>query len=318
LKGRLEQGLIRLISRIIARVFGQPRLAYHIPFNIRHLNEIFVELINQLCYLMGLPVSYRLRSIMVEPTNVCNLQCLPCPVNQGLKRQKGFMDLNLFQRLIDDTPWLNFIHLTFAGEPLLHPDILEMISYAKARDIRIGLVTNATLLNRTKSYQLIESGLDVITFSIDGTGPTYERIRGRDYDQIEEKVLNFIRLNEELGSPVRTEVSMVLFSETQGSIGPFLDRWQGRVDWVNIQPQIGYNRTIRKRACRNLWRTVSVYWDGRVVPCCVDYEGAFILGDIRKDPLTKIFNGTPMRRLRKKHLKGQFESICKYCNPFFG
>jgi radical SAM protein with 4Fe4S-binding SPASM domain len=267
---------------------------------------------------MGLSVSYRLRSIIVEPTNTCNLRCLTCPVNVDLKREKGIMDFTLFKTLVDNNPEIDFLHLTFAGEPLLHPKALEMIQYAKSRGIKVGLVTNATLLNKPITYDIVNSGLDIITFSIDGVDKTFERVRGVSYDLIEEKVLDFIAVNNAHGKPVKTEVSMVLFPDTLSAIDSFRNRWEGRVDWVNIQPQIGFEKIERRRRCRNLWRTLSVYWDGRVVPCCVDYEGVFIVGDIRQEDLSYIFNGPRMRALRKKHVAGQFDSICRYCSPFFG
>jgi radical SAM protein with 4Fe4S-binding SPASM domain len=235
-----------------------------------------------------------------------------------LKRKKGFMNFSLFKKIVDDNPQLDFLHLTFAGEPLLHPRILDMIHYTKSKGLRVGLVTNATLLEKAVTQQIISSGLDVITFSVDGVDNTFEKVRGVNYQDIETHILDFIALNKATGNHTKTEVSMVLFKETLNEVQSFKDRWEGRVDWVNIQPQIGFEKIPRSRRCRNLWRTLAVYWDGTVVPCCVDYEGAIPLGNAGQESLASIFNGPKIKHLRKKHAAGQFDSICGHCNAFFG
>ncbi|OGW16533.1 MAG: hypothetical protein A3G93_11275 [Nitrospinae bacterium RIFCSPLOWO2_12_FULL_45_22] len=318
MRKKLEKKLIKLLGQSSALVLRQPRLAHHIPFNIHNTRELYSELSNQLCCVLGRAVSYRLRSIIVEPTNTCNLRCLTCPVNVDLKREKGFMEFTLFKKIVDDNPHLDFLHLTFAGEPLLHPRVMDMISYAKSHGVRVGLVTNATLLDKLVTQQLLDSGLDVITFSVDGVDDTFERVRGVNYKAIETKILDFIAAGKAQGNPVKTEVSMVLFHETLPYVESFQKSWEGRVDWVNIQPQIGFEKIPRNRRCRNLWRTLAVYWDGRVVPCCVDYEGAWVLGDARQESLSKIFNGPRIQALRQRHAAGRFDSICEYCSPFFG
>jgi radical SAM protein with 4Fe4S-binding SPASM domain len=318
LREKLEHKIIKLLGQTTALLLRQPRLAYHIPFNIRSTKALYWELLNLSNCVLGRTVSYRLRSIIVEPTNTCNLQCLTCPVNVNLKREKGFMDFALFKKIVDDNPQLDFLHLTFAGEPLLHPNLIDMISYAKSMGIRVGLVTNATLLNESVTQQLLDSELDIITFSVDGVDNTFERVRGVNYEFIEGKVLNFIEAGKTQRNPVKTEVSMVLFQETLSEVESFQKRWRGKVDWVNIQPQIGFEKNSRNRRCRNLWRTLAVYWDGRVVPCCVDYEGALVLGDARQESLSSIFNGARVKALRQRHAASHFDSICQHCSPFFG
>lgn len=318
MREKLKNNVIKLLGQSTALLLKQPHLAYYIPFHISNIKELYSELLNQLCCVLGRAVSYRLRSIVIEPTNSCNLRCLTCPVNVDLKREKGFMDFTFFKKIVDDNPQLDFIHLTFAGEPLLHPRIMDMISYAKSHGIRVRLVTNTTLLDKSVTQQILASGLDAITFSVDGADDTFERVRGVNYKAIEAKILAFIAASKAQGNLVKTEVCMVLFQETLSEVESFQKRWERRVDWVNIQPQIGFEKILRNRRCRNLWRSLAVYWDGKVVPCCIDYDGAMVLGDARQESLSRIFNGPRIQALRQRHTAGRFDSICQHCSPFFG
>jgi radical SAM protein with 4Fe4S-binding SPASM domain len=58
-----------------------------------------------------------------------------------------------------------------------------------------------------------------------------------------------------------------------------------------------------------------VLWDGRVVPCCYDYDGKYVLGDLRQNTLAEIFNEAPMRELRRALREGRAEdvSLCRTC-----
>ena len=105
----------------------------------------------------------------IEPTNYCNLNCHYCP-NQESSREKGYMKFDLFQKIIDDASQIGVmgIDLYLVGESLLHPQIVEMISYIKSKDLRVNLVTNGMPLNIEKIKAILHSGLkstDTITFS---------------------------------------------------------------------------------------------------------------------------------------------------------
>lgn len=109
----------------------------------------------------------------IETTNVCNLRCPFCATtfkNWG-PYKRGFLDLSLFERIIDEGAdnGLCSVKLSLRGEPLLHPDIAEMVAYAKKRDIiDIYFNTNGMLLTEEISKELIDAGLDIISVSFEG------------------------------------------------------------------------------------------------------------------------------------------------------
>ena len=71
-----------------------------------------------------------LTSLIVEPTNTCNLRCSFCYVTEGMERPEGFMSLDLFKKVVDDCPDLEHLCMHNWGEPLLNRDIFDMFDYA--------------------------------------------------------------------------------------------------------------------------------------------------------------------------------------------
>jgi MoaA/NifB/PqqE/SkfB family radical SAM enzyme len=119
-------------------------------------------------------------ALQVEVTSACNLRCAMCLVRYRppVNKVDGAMDPALLRRLLDELPDLNRLTLQGLGEPLLHPQLLELITYAHGRGIMVGFNTNATLLTRPKADALVEAGLDWLHVSLDGArAETYEAIR---------------------------------------------------------------------------------------------------------------------------------------------
>lgn len=118
--------------------------------------------------------------LQIEPTNRCNLRCALCPVTAGMDRPAGYMDLNLYKRIIDEIGEYVFLILLWDwGEPFLNPSIYEMISYAKQKGIKLVSSTNGHLFTkREEAEKLVLSGLDSIIFAVDGISQeTYEPYR---------------------------------------------------------------------------------------------------------------------------------------------
>ena len=109
----------------------------------------------------------------VEVAAVGDLRCAMClarcrpPVN----RLTGAMSLAMFRGLLDDLPGLRELTLQGMGEPLLAPNLVDMIRYAKSRGVQVAVDSNATLLYRDRAEELVESGLDRLRVSLDGADP---------------------------------------------------------------------------------------------------------------------------------------------------
>lgn len=138
----------------------------------------------------------------IEPTNRCNLSCPMC-LHSIKKSQKMDMTLDQFKNILDQLPFLADLTLQGLGEPLLNPDLLQMIKEARKRKIRIGFFTNGTLLNKENASKIIESGLDWIYVSLDTTDKkTYEKIRkGASYEKVIENVKEFLNMKKPENKP---------------------------------------------------------------------------------------------------------------------
>jgi MoaA/NifB/PqqE/SkfB family radical SAM enzyme len=116
--------------------------------------------------------------IQVEVTSDCNAACIYCPrtIYKGCWESRH-LPLETFGRLIPSFSETRHVHLQGWGEPFLHPDFFEMAAIAKSAGCRVGTTTNGMLLNREKIERVVESRIDIVAFSLAGTGEENDRIR---------------------------------------------------------------------------------------------------------------------------------------------
>lgn len=313
----------RFIYRIISNLYyKKPEMAELMQIRYPYLKAVVNSGLNEICYQLKVKKIPRLVSLTIEPVNSCNLRCQMCPVNNGMKRKKELMNFDLFKKIIDDNPNLEFILLFLWGEPLLHPKIFEMIEYIAKKGIRPVLTTNSTLFTPKIINKIAKSKLDRITISMDGIKDTYEKIRGVSYAQTEKNVMNLIAARNRTKSAVKIDLTMVITKDSEGNVDSFIKRWKGVVDRIQLQPSIELvdkklaNRNKQDR-CRELWRgNLVVLSNGYIVPCCVDYEGVMKIGDAKEKRIVDILNCQPMQKLREDHNRGKFTLACRYCQEY--
>ncbi len=144
------------------------------------------------------------REIQLEVTGSCNLACKMCLVRYRPKlgKREGAMCFHTFKRIVDDLPHLEQITLQDLGEPLLAPDLFQMIEHASTRGIRMGFNTNGTLLTSERARKLVAAGLEWLHVSLDGaTAETYEGIRsGSSFERVSANVEGLVEVMRELGA----------------------------------------------------------------------------------------------------------------------
>jgi radical SAM protein with 4Fe4S-binding SPASM domain len=279
--------------------------------------------------------------IRIEPTNKCNLRCIMCPTGQDNDRPTGFMDLNLYKKIIDEAstfPHLTWLILYLGGEPLLHKDLPEMVKLAKSKGLYCRFNTNATLLNRDNMEALLKSGLDSIVFSFDDVSPAeYEATRrNAKYSKTLSSIIQFLELKRELNKylPLVTVFSVTLrknddkplvisqnfrelfgYYDIQNLENIYAGLWAG--DFASNK-LYNYEKPKLKtyKDCSMLWNNFTINWQGDVVPCCYDLKYDCILGNVRDNTIAEIWNSDKVVNMRKLIKNREYDSIklCSNCS----
>ncbi|MGZ3864667.1 MAG: radical SAM/SPASM domain-containing protein [Bacteroidia bacterium] len=286
-------------------------------------------------------------SLNFEPTTSCNLRCPECPSGlRSFTRPTGMLEKKFFQGTIDELKdKLVYLTFYFQGEPYLNPDFLEMVKYASDKNIYTFTSTNAHYLNDENSRKTIESGLDKLIISIDGTTQeVYEQYRvGGKLDKVLEGTKNIIawkkklksktpyivfqflvvkpnehqieeakRLTKELGADeIKFKTAQINDFENGSSLIP------DNVEYSRYKKNAEGTYTIKNKLLNQCWRMWSgcvITWDGKVVPCCFDKDAQHRLGDVQQTSFKEIWESSSYNSFRSSILKSRKEiEICQNC-----
>ncbi len=292
----------------------------------------------------GLPVS-----ISFEPTTSCNLRCPECP--SGLRqftRPTGMLKKDFFTETIDDIHrHLLYLIFYFQGEPYLNTDFLDMVKYASKKGIYTATSTNAHYLTDEAARKTIESGLDRLIISIDGTTQdVYQQYRvGGHLDKVLEGAKNIVKWKKELKSKtpfVFFQFLVVKPNEHQVEDIKKLAKEIG-VDEVRFKTAQVYNfendpnqlipendsysrykktsdgkyaaKNKLANHCWKLWHANVITWDGLVVPCCFDKDAMHQLGNLKNESFKNIWHNSNYKQFRSELMKSRKNiDICSNCS----
>ncbi len=292
----------------------------------------------------GFPIS-----ISFEPTTSCNLRCPECP--SGLReftRPTGMLQKDFFRQTIDDIyKELLYLVFYFQGEPYLNPDFLDMVKYAHDKGIYTATSTNAHYLTEEKAKKTVESGLDRLIISIDGTTQdVYENYRvGGKLEKVLQGARNIVKWKKELNSKtpfVFFQFLVVKPNEHQlddikklaAEIGVDQVRFKTAqvYDFENdpnqLIPSIDKYSRYRKNKkgemevksglqnhCWRLWSGNVITWDGLVVPCCFDKDALHQLGNMKMQSFKQIWQNDNYKQFRSELMTSRRNiDICSNCS----
>ena len=291
----------------------------------------------------GLPVS-----ISFEPTTSCNLRCPECPSGlRAFTRPTGMLQKNFFKETIDQLhQQLLYLVFYFQGEPYLNPDFLDMVKYASSKKIYTATSTNAHYLNEENAKRTIESGLDRLIISIDGTTQeVYQQYRvGGRLEKVLEGTRNVVKWKREMKSKTPFIIFQFLVvkpNEHQIEDVKKLAKEIGVDDvWFktaqvydyendpnNLIPVTDKYSRYKKTGngyefkgklanhCWRLWHDPVITWDGLVAPCCFDKDAQHQLGDLKQRSFKEIWENGEYKKFRIAILKGRKNiDICSNCS----
>lgn len=290
----------------------------------------------------GMPLS-----VSIEPTTSCNLRCPECPSGlRSFTRPTGMLEENMFEQTIDElSSTLTYLLFYFQGEPYLHPQFLELVNYASKKKIYTATSTNAHYLSDEIARKTVESGLDRLIISIDGTTQeTYESYRvGGKLEKVIEGTKNIIKWKQQLKSktphvifqflvvkPNEHQIEEVYALAKELGVDEVGLKTAQIYDYENgselIPDQDQYSRykkhadgkySIKNKLlnqCWKMWHSCVITWDGKVVPCCFDKDAHYQLGDLSQTSFESLWKSEAYYDFRKSLLKSRNEiEICKNC-----
>jgi radical SAM protein with 4Fe4S-binding SPASM domain len=292
----------------------------------------------------GYPVS-----LSFEPTTSCNLRCPECPSGlRSFTRPTGMLENNFFRNTIDQISGdLLYLVFYFQGEPYLNPDFLQMVSYASSKGIYTATSTNAHYLNDDNARRTVESGLDRLIISIDGTTQDiYQQYRrGGNLDKVIEGTKKIVAWKKKLKSrtpfiffqflvvkPNEHQTGEIKKLAKECGVDEVRFKTAQIYDFENdpnhlIPVTAKYSRYKKDKNgiyhlknslsnhCWRLWHATVITWDGMVVPCCFDKDAQHKLGDLKGKSFSEIWKDHSYVQFRNKVLHGRRNiDICANCS----
>jgi radical SAM protein with 4Fe4S-binding SPASM domain len=246
----------------------------------------------------------------------------------------GDMEPELFYRIIDQMaqhPGTALVPF-FRGESMLHPQFLELLTYARRRDIApIQFTTNATRMTPEISRVLVDLEIDFISFSLDSVDPqVYAAVRrGAKLETVLERIQYFCdyRRQQQADKP-RIQVSVVSTRATAAGVQDFVSYWRNEVDRVRVYEEHSQDgnfgslasscdrQSPQRQACHKPFTDMVVYWDGGVALCNHDWDRQNLLGNLRRQSIAEVWNGANYRTIRKAHSQDidRLEKLCRNCD----
>ena len=309
-----RQELIRRIFKESPAGWIAPKLSYSLFFK----NSSFPPYIN------------------IEITNVCNFKCIMCPNPTIPIEKKGYMDLWLFKKIMNEIDQQGPKNLMFVkqGEALLHPKVLDFLNILRKtkHHHNVMWVTNGSMLNQQHIEALINYKIDEVNISIDSlNSDVFYTIRRYNLDKILMNIENLITAKKRKKSKLpRLSVNTVVLNENinemkdiryyfkskkiQHTVQKYDQSPTGH-DIGNKKWTLGECNSSKRYPCAHVFTNLVINYDGTVSLCCSDWKSSYPVADVNKKSIEDIWNSEKYGFVRSAHMSGEYRKIpiCKKC-----
>lgn len=263
--------------------------------------------------------------IQIETTVLCNSSCTFCPQNE-MTRGPKYMEEWVWKKIVDQTRGRGIIYRPFMiNEPMIDPALPKVIKYIKEDPTAtVEFNSNAYMTPRTNVEAIIEAGVDIVRFSIDGyTQETYEKSgRGGRLEKNVASVLKFIETRNKLGSSCKVEVRMIDMDFNRHEQEAYKEFWGKHADEVLITPLYSWpwtgQDTFAPKPCLKVQEEMFFMSDGQASLCCWDSEARTVIGDIKTQSVEEIWLGEVNRKIKDHLARGERGEmlICSKCDAY--
>jgi radical SAM protein with 4Fe4S-binding SPASM domain len=268
----------------------------------------------------------------------CNAECPHCPyTNSNIRdsyKDVPYMPEAIFKKIADESgPYGAYLRISGGGEPMLHPKAVELLTYAKKVGCKVGLITNGSAFTERNSRPLLESGVDMIEFSVDACDPeTYAIVRkGLKWDRLLQNARRMLDMRNRLGSSSKIEASGV--NQNGVDIAAVERFWRGEIGVDNFIKRKfltwGVNTTLdasrsadpapyldtEEVPCPFIFERLNIDSRGNVMVCGYDIAANTSMGMVGQQSIKEIWHGEGFRHYREKHLakRGNDIPMCRTC-----
>ena len=249
----------------------------------------------------------------IELASACQLRCPMCPTGNGMMSDnlKGVMPWWIYKKIVDEAAKRKVysIKLSWRGEPHLNKSMWRMVRYAKAKGIQdVATLTNGESMIKEDLHELVDTGLDWVSFSVDGMKESYDRIRHpAKFEDLVKKIKKIVEIRDSKGLKKPLIRVQTIFSSIEHDPEEFFEFWEKIVDKVNFIADEDRADDMRnfprdpEFVCPSPWQRMTIGYDGMVFPCVSDYLARDPIGDVKKQSLYKIWHDEKVDKLRKAH-----------------
>lgn len=269
----------------------------------------------------------KFKKIYIEITNICNLNCSFCSIDNRIKESISLTNMEKLLQQIND--YTDYIYLHVKGEPLLHPQLKEILDLCEKYHKKVNITTNGTLVKNNEKV-LNHPAIRQINLSLHSENnkdnyleeifKVVDNLKDKNIvyrfwtmknDNLEdkstilvEKIITHYVLSKEIVEKIYKENNIKLKSNI------YINKANEFI-WPNINndyyEEHGY--------CYALKDQLAILVDGSVVPCCLDSDGIITLGNIYKDSLATIINSERFQKMRIGFCNRKVtEELCKHCS----
>ncbi len=273
--------------------------------------------------------------VSVNMVGTCNYTCRKCQYHSSeIVQRKKFdvMDFDkckiVVNKLSKDFKDLQTIYPCISGEPLLHPDMVKIVDLIRSKGIHCGFTTNASMLSRQKSRELVKAGITSLAFSLDTTDKKkYEYLQyGGDLKTVEKNILDFKNEFLKHNNYFSATINFVVSEENENEKDIFLKKWKDHgfnVSFSNYCNIFDRNRPYKeeiewgpqtRQPCWALWQAMYLNEEGRMISCGAMAKTLGLKENIFEMSAYDLWRCESMEKLRRQQLTGVKPGYCQEFN----
>lgn len=261
-------------------------------------------------------------NVDIEVSSRCQIKCAHCFRQQVNIGENDLMDFELYRKIVAECGRQGLFTLKFSmrGEPLLHPDIVEMVDFAKHSGVKeVWINTNGGLLSEELAEGLMRAGADWITMSFDGLRAEYEKVRfPLNYEESLAKLRMLRHVRDKIGANTLLNVQSI-WSAIKDYPREYIGLMKSIVDRVAYNPDMNFKDVLLTPdpafICPRLWQRICITSRGNYLKCPSDFRMEEILGNAEEMSVTKAWE-TVQEEQRRLHLAGRrlASPVCARCH----